>query len=303
MTDAQQAQWEALVPRLEAARQQLDPLMQRFRSLVDPAVRAAGKVSASYGAQLAQSTAGFASVSSAFLDEVNIWFRSIRATYMLWPIREKWRTVVERSTGVAAQVKDANLRADDHWNGPARQAYYQLTFVQSGAAERVGVLAEKVADSLYECGKAMLIFWLALLALITRFLIAIRWVIFSLLRLIAMTAAGLAVAGPVGAAVGFGAGVALLIKSVKDAIPAVRAIWTYGLTALAALGHALTTAMDQADAMLRQTYNLTAFPNGQWPPAPVASLDGRTVGSRWHRPEDDDAVEDVVKEVLNPPPP
>ncbi|MET8677221.1 hypothetical protein ABZW18_06445 [Streptomyces sp. NPDC004647] len=146
-----------------------------------------------------------------------------------------------KATTVAGQTDSKALRAPLEWTGEAADRYKTATWRQTGAAARVGTIADSVGSSLTMSAGAGLAFYLAIAAIVVELGIVI-------------SAASAATATGVGAPIGIGAGIADTLKQLALIVTAIAGITTFVASQATELVSLTGEARDGKD-----------FDGGKWP--------------------------------------
>ncbi|MEV8518124.1 hypothetical protein [Dactylosporangium sp. NPDC051484] len=167
----------------------------------------------------------------------------------LWQAAERWRlAIAAQATDRAATFTSGSLHADDHWQGPAAEAYARTLPPQHEALLQLAGTAGDTAASLRETAAALVAYWTAVGAALT-----------GLTAQLATAAA--ATATPATAP----AGAALALAAASECI-----------AALNGLQRALTLELERGrrtqQTLLTRLTDGPAFPSGHWPVAAAASL-------------------------------
>ncbi|GAA4255603.1 hypothetical protein GCM10022255_065090 [Dactylosporangium darangshiense] len=167
----------------------------------------------------------------------------------LWRAGDRWRVAVAAPTGDRAATFTADfVHADDHWRGPAAEAYRATLPPQHEALRETHEIAGAAAGSLHESATALVAFWAAVGT--------------ALAGLSAQLAAAVAAtATPLTAP----AGAAMAVAALSEAIAVVD-----GLTR--ALSAALEHARHTQQALLDRLSDPAVFPGGRWPVSAASTL-------------------------------
>ncbi|MGI5241371.1 hypothetical protein [Dactylosporangium sp. CA-139066] len=174
----------------------------------------------------------------------------------------RWRVGVAAPAGARAATFTAEFaRADDHWRGPAADAYLATLPPQHRALAETHEIAAAAADSLQESAAALLAFWAAAVPALTS-------VSAELAAAAAMTA------DPFTAP----AGAALALAALAEGIAVVN-----GLTR--ALSEVLDRERRTQESQLARLADAAVFPGGRWPVAAAESLSDASLsdgdGTDW----------------------
>jgi hypothetical protein len=168
-----------------------------------------------------------------------------------------WQDVRGLATKVGGQLKPNVLTTiTNTWKGTASTAYGKVIMPQGVAADRIGAVCDKVSTALQICAGAGLVFYVAIAAILVKFIAAL------------VTCIGL-----YGSAVLSWAGLALTVEEagVNSAL-----IWA----AIGALSAALGTQVQQLITVHGELEEVTAFPGdggGHWPKATTGGYSDGTV--------------------------
>lgn len=234
------AQYDATIERLRTGLHDLSRQLDRVPAVVANAsdqwyvtapmastIRAAGDTILRLGNQI--------------LDRVIDLLRGATAPVRFFVLANDWAEVRGVATTVAGTLSPAALSVDYYWQGMAADAYVAAIKPQVDAANRIGVMADKTSSALAWSATAGLAFYLTLLVIIIKLVIAM---------VTALTALGTVVFS--------WAGAALIIEEagVDGAVI---------ITAMAALMTLLGTQATQLTALHSEGADNTAFPNRHWP--------------------------------------
>ena len=168
-----------------------------------------------------------------------------------------WQDVRGLATKVGSQFKPNVLTAvGNTWKGNAATAYGKVILPQGAAADRLGAICDKVSTALQLCAAAGLVFYVAIAAILVKFIAAL------------ITCIGL-----FGSAVFSWAGAALVVE---EAGVNAALIWA----AIGALSAALATQVQQLITVHGELDDPTGFPGnggGHWPNATVGGYSDGTV--------------------------
>jgi hypothetical protein len=169
----------------------------------------------------------------------------------------EWQDVRGLATTVGGQLKPFVLTTvGNTWRGPAATAYGKVILPQGAAADRIGAVSDKVSTALQLCAAAGLVFYLAIAAILVKFIAAMVTCIAAF-----------------GSAVFSWAGAALIVEEagVNSAL-----IWA----AITALSAALVTQGQQLITVHGELKEVTALPGnagGHWPNATTGGYNDGTV--------------------------
>lgn len=164
-----------------------------------------------------------------------------------------WQDVRGVATNVAGRLKPDLMPAASSWTGEAATAYRSVIKPQGDAAARLGVLADKTATALVISAGAGLAFYVAMAAILVKFIAAMITVI-AAFGSVAFSWAG-----------------AVLI--VEEAAVNSAAIWA----AIALLTAALGVQAEGLVTLHGEAGDHSAFPNGNWPNPTTDRYDDATV--------------------------
>ncbi|MEV4319259.1 hypothetical protein [Actinocrispum sp. NPDC049592] len=160
-----------------------------------------------------------------------------------------WQDVRGLANGVTGQLKPEAMPAVTSWTGSGATAYKASIKPQGDAAAKIAAIADKVAQALFYCSGAGLLFYLAIALILAKF--------------IAAMVVGIAAFS---SAVFSWAGAALVVEEagVNSAM-----IWS----AIVALSGVLVVQAQQLTIVHGETVDNSAFPRGHWPD-PLSSTYG-----------------------------
>jgi hypothetical protein len=194
----------------------------------------------------------------AFVREVGEFLANPGEPWTLWDAGTIWAGA-QVAGRVSAQVAKSTLdevRVDDFWEGAAADAYKNTLPRQKEALAAVTKAADQVDDALTKVAFAICAFWLAILAVMVEFVLAIA------------SAAGISVTG-VGAPAAVGA----------VAVEVAKALGVLVVTATAFLAVANAAASSVKD--LQHGWNdSAAFPDQRWPRSTTDISNGRISDGR-----------------------
>lgn len=169
----------------------------------------------------------------------------------------EWQDVRGLATKVGGQLKPMVLTSvGNTWKGSAATAYGKVILPQGTAADRLGAVSDKVSTALQLSAAAGLVFYVAIAAILVKFIAAMVTCIAAF-----------------GSAVFSWAGAALIVEEagVNSAL-----IWA----AIGALSAALATQVQQLVTVHGELEDITAFPGnggGHWPNATTGGYSDGTV--------------------------
>jgi hypothetical protein len=237
----------------------IEPLLRRIEELLDLAVRRAARVAAGCRHWL-RLLGGLGAALDRLAGEVERAADDVRAHLRtmlthpgdpaaLWRAGERWRHAIAGPAAAHAAAFTAGARgADDHWRGPAAEAYTRILPSQRAALQHLHDTATATAASLQETAAALAAYWTAVAATLA-----------ALTTQLATAAAAMSTPGTAPA------GAALALAATSQCRTALELLDR----ALAAeLGHArrVQTALEAG------LTSGPAFPAGHWPRAAAESL-------------------------------
>jgi hypothetical protein len=177
----------------------------------------------------------------------------IAAPFFFFKYAFDWQDVRGVAHGVTGQLKPEVMPAASHWSGSAATAYTKIIKPQGDAANKLATIADKAATALLICAGVGLTFYVAIAAILVKFIAAMA---------VCIAAFGSAVFSMAGAAL-----------VVEEAAVNSGLIWA----AIGALTAALGTQAQQMVALHGEAVDNSFFPGGQWPNPVVASFNDGTV--------------------------
>jgi hypothetical protein len=165
-----------------------------------------------------------------------------------------WQDVRGLATQVGGQLKPGVLTTvGNTWKGTAATAYGKIIQPQGAAADKIGAISDKISTALQLSAAAGLVFYLAIGAILVKFIAAMVTVIAAL-----------------GTVVFSWAGVALVVEEagVNSAL-----IWA----AITALSSVLAWQVQQLIAVHGELSDQSAFPGGHWPDPTTGSYNDGSV--------------------------
>jgi hypothetical protein len=152
-----------------------------------------------------------------------------------------WQDIRGLANGVAGQLNPAVLTATQTWTGAASTAYGRIIAPQGAAASKIASISDKTATALQICAAAGLAFYVAIGAILVKFIAAMVTAIAAF-----------------GSAVFSWAGAALIVEEagVNSGL-----IWA----AIGALTAALGTQAQQMISLHGESIDNSTFPGGHWP--------------------------------------
>ncbi|MGQ0839136.1 hypothetical protein [Actinokineospora sp.] len=164
-----------------------------------------------------------------------------------------WQDIRGIANGVTGQLKPEAMPASQVWSGSAATAYKAQIKPQGDAANKLSVIADKTATALQISAAAGLVFYVAIGAILVKFIVA----------MVAAIAA-------FGSAVFSWAGAAIIVEEagVNSAL-----IWA----AVGALTAALAAQAQQMIVLHGETIDASFFPGGKWPDPLAAGYSDGTV--------------------------
>jgi hypothetical protein len=152
-----------------------------------------------------------------------------------------WEDIRGLANGVTGQLKPEAMAAANSWTGPAATAYKGIIKPQGDAANKIATISDKTATALQICAGAGLAFYVAIAAILVKFIVAM---------VTAITALGSAVFSWAGA------GIVIEEAGVNSAM-----IWS----AIALLTTALGAQAQQMIGLHGEAIDNSSFPGGKWP--------------------------------------
>lgn len=168
-----------------------------------------------------------------------------------------WQDVRGLATQVGGQLKPGVLTTvGNTWKGSAATAYGKIIQPQGAAADKVGAISDKISTALQLSAAAGLVFYLAIAAILIKFI-----------------AAMIAAIAAFGSGIFAWAGAAIVVEEagVNSAL-----IWT----AIGALSAALATQVQQLIVVHGELSDQSAFPGGHWPDPTTGSYSDGSVKDR-----------------------
>jgi hypothetical protein len=152
-----------------------------------------------------------------------------------------WEDIRGLANGVTGQLKPEAMAAANSWTGPAATAYKGIIKPQGDAANKIATISDKTATALQICAGAGLAFYVAIAAILVKFIVAM---------VTAIAALGSAVFSWAGA------GIVIEEAGVNSAM-----IWS----AIALLTTALGARAQQMIGLHGEAIDNSSFPGGKWP--------------------------------------
>jgi hypothetical protein len=187
-------------------------------------------------------------------DKIKEVLRGVAAPISFFFRSFEWQDVRSLATKVGGQLKPGVLTTvGNTWKGSAAIAYGKVIQPQGAAADKVGAISEKISTALRASAAAGLLFYLAVAAILVKFI-----------------GATIAAIAAFGTAIFSWAGVAIIVEeaAVNSAV-----IWG----AIGALNIALGTQVDQLITVHGELSDQSAFPGGHWPDPTTSSYRDGTV--------------------------
>lgn len=164
-----------------------------------------------------------------------------------------WQDIRGIANGVTGQLKPDAMHGTDSWTGSAATAYKGVIKPQGDAAAKIATISDKTATALTICAAAGLAFYVAIAAILVKFI-----------------AAMIAAIAAFGSAVFSWAGAALVVEEagVNSGL-----IWAAIGTLTAALG----SQAQQMIGLHGEAVDNSTFPGGHWPDPTTNSYSDGTV--------------------------
>lgn len=192
-------------------------------------------------------------LASSVLDKIVELLKGAAAPVFIYGYSLEWFDVKAPALDVQGRLRVDQLAIDDHWKGVASDGYVAAVKPQSDAAGKVGSIAEKAASALNASALAGLAFYIAVGAIVVKFL-----------------AAMVAAIAALGSAVFSWAGALIIVE--EAAVTPVMIAGAVGAT-LALLG----TQAYQLGLLNSELGDASMFPGGHWPGAATGSYSDATV--------------------------
>jgi len=186
-------------------------------------------------------------------DKITEVLKGVAAPVYFFKYAFDWQDIRGIASGVVGRAKPEVLTASTQWTGSAATAYGKVIKPQGDAANKIATIADKTATALTLCAASGLVFYLAIAAILVKFI-----------------AAMVTAAAAFGSAVFSWAGAALIVEEagVNSAL-----IWA----AIGALSAALGTQASQLAALHGEAVDNSFFPGGHWPVATTGGYSDGTV--------------------------
>lgn len=111
------------------------------------------------------------------LEKIIELMEGVGAPFIMFVSAKQWQDVRSTASSVAGELKVETLPAPKTWFGTGAAAYGRQVKPQADAANRLGILADKVSVSLGVCAAAGAAFYIALGVIVIKFIIAMIAVI------------------------------------------------------------------------------------------------------------------------------